>query len=90
MIRDIKLSTYLNIATCNIKCKAYSVAVLACEEALKLDPSNFKALYRRARATALPINAGVPEMRKALKDLVSVYNLASKVNGKTNYILKEK
>ncbi len=59
----------MNIATCNIKTKAFDVAVLACEELLMLEPKNIMALYRRARATALPINAGVPDLRKAVKDL---------------------
>ena len=61
-VKKIKVSTYLNIAACNIKTKVFKEAVLACDEALKLDPNNLKALYRRARATALPINAGVPEL----------------------------
>jgi FK506-binding protein 4/5 len=68
-IKQIKLNTYLNIAACNIKNKSYTEAVLACEEALKIDPKNLRALYRRARATSLPINAGVPELRKAMNDL---------------------
>lgn len=59
----------MNISACNIKSKNYDAAVLAAEEVLKLEPKNLKALYRRARATALPINAGVPELRKAMKDL---------------------
>lgn len=59
----------MNIAACNIKNKAFEAAVNASNEVLQLDPKNLKALYRRARATALPINAGVPEFQKALKDI---------------------
>lgn len=51
----------MNIAACNIKTKAFESAVNASNEVLLLDPKNLKALYRRARATALPINSGVPE-----------------------------
>jgi len=36
------------------------------------------AFYRRARATALPINAGVPDLRKAIKDLETVVKLSKK------------
>ena len=60
-IRELKINTYLNIAACNIKTKAFESAVNASNEVLLLDPKNLKALYRRARATALPINSGVPE-----------------------------
>jgi len=34
------------------------------------------AFYRRAKATALPINAGVPDLRKAIKDLDMVIKLS--------------
>lgn len=69
MIKQIKISCFMNIAACSIKTKAFEAAVAACGEVLKLDPDNLQAIYRRARATALPINAGVPELRKAMKDL---------------------
>ena len=69
MIREIKISCFQNIAACSIKTKAFEAAVHACNEVLKLDPENLQAIYRRARATALPINAGVPELRKAMKDI---------------------
>jgi tetratricopeptide (TPR) repeat protein len=62
MIREIKLSCFQNIAACSIKTKSFDEAILACTEVLKLDPTNMQALYRRARATALPINAGVPDL----------------------------
>ena len=62
----------LNIAACNIKSKDFESALEASNEALKLDPYNVKALYRRARARALPINSGVEEFRLALTDLKQV------------------
>ena len=81
----------MNIATCNIKTKDYGVAISACEEVLKLDPSNMMAFYRRAKATALPINAGVPDLRKAVKDLDMVIKLSKRANIQNiNYVMKEK
>jgi tetratricopeptide (TPR) repeat protein len=50
IILKLVLDTLLNIAACNIKSKDFETAVLACEEALKLDAKNIKALYRRGRA----------------------------------------
>lgn len=59
----------MNIAACNLKSKDYETAQAACDEALKIDPYNVKALYRRARAIALPINSGVEDFRNATVDL---------------------
>lgn len=82
MIKEIKKSCFLNIAACSIKTKAFEPAVAACEEVLKLEPGNLQAIYRRARATALPINAGVPELRKAMKDLDHVIEKSKKTEFK--------
>lgn len=57
---------FLNIAACNIKSKEFDTAIAACDEALKLDPNNILALYRRGRARALPINSSVEDFRMAL------------------------
>lgn len=69
---------FLNIAACNIHIKDFETAVEACNEALKLDPYNTKAIYRRARARALPINSGVEEFREALADLKRVLEIDNK------------
>lgn len=89
-VRTIKLNMYLNIAACNIKKKCWSEAVSACQEALLLDPTNIKAHYRRARAVALPINAGVPDLRKAVADLDKTVELYKVQGGNYDYVLKEK
>ena len=89
--QHIKLSMYLNIAACNIKKKAWSEAVAASNEALALDDKNIRAYYRRARATALPINAGVPDLRRAVGDLDKTLELYVKQgHGKYDYVIKEK
>ena len=41
-------------------------------EALVMEPENKVALYRRARARALPVNSGVPDFRLAVKDLKAI------------------
>ncbi|KFP38851.1 Mitochondrial import receptor subunit TOM34, partial [Chlamydotis macqueenii] len=43
-------ATYTNRALCYLALKQYKEAVQDCTEALKLDPKNVKALYRRAQA----------------------------------------
>ncbi|NXS22488.1 TOM34 protein, partial [Mystacornis crossleyi] len=43
-------ATYTNRALCYLTLKQYRAAALDCTEALKLDPKNVKALYRRAQA----------------------------------------
>ena len=88
-IRQIKLNTYLNISACNIKVKSYTEAVLACEEALKLDPTNLRALYRRARATSLPINAGVPDLRRAQNDLEQILRMHDETSASLDFVVKE-
>lgn len=84
-VKKMKLQTLLNIASCNIKTKDYESGVEACKEALKLDPSNLKALYRKARAIALPINSGVEEFKKALVLLKRV----NEIDGNLNHVKKE-
>lgn len=88
-MKQIKLNTYLNIAACNIKTKVFSEAVKACEEALRLDPCNVRALYRRARATSLPINAGVPDLRNSIKDLDQILAIPHEGN-MFDFVVKEK
>ena len=66
---DLKLVSYLNIAACNLKLKEFDHVLLACDEALKMDPRNVKALYRKAKARIQNVNSGVEELESAMKDL---------------------
>jgi peptidylprolyl isomerase len=45
-----EVSCLLNEAQCHLKLSALGAAVRACDRALELDPSNVKALFRRASA----------------------------------------
>jgi len=47
-VKDVKLSLYLNIALAYIKLEKMDNALQSCNDALKLDETNGKALYRRA------------------------------------------
>ncbi|EQC41602.1 hypothetical protein SDRG_01561 [Saprolegnia diclina VS20] len=49
-VKAVKLSLYLNLAQCYLKLEAYQKAVSNCKDALDLDATNTKALYRRAIA----------------------------------------
>ncbi|KAL3771140.1 hypothetical protein ACHAW5_009924 [Stephanodiscus triporus] len=46
--REVKLSLYLNLAFAYIKLDKLDNAMQSCDDALKLDGTNVKALYRRA------------------------------------------
>jgi len=88
-IRMLKINTYLNIAACNIKTKNFKEATASCDECLKLDPQNVRAMYRRARAVALPINAGVPDLRSAVEFLNKVIEIAGPQTN-VDFVIKEK
>ncbi|OQR83021.1 hsp70-like protein [Achlya hypogyna] len=49
-VKAVKLSLYLNLAQCYLKMEAFAKAVSNCKDALDLDATNTKALYRRAIA----------------------------------------
>ena len=49
------LTSYLNIALCNLKLGNNLEATHACDEALKLDPKNEKAYYRRATVSRFTV-----------------------------------
>ncbi|TMW56245.1 hypothetical protein Poli38472_008893 [Pythium oligandrum] len=49
-VNKLKLSLYLNLAQCYLKMEQWTKAIANCRDALDIDPTNAKALYRRAMA----------------------------------------
>jgi tetratricopeptide (TPR) repeat protein len=47
-VKKVKLSLHSNMALCYIKLEKHDNALQSCNEALALDPTNAKALFRRA------------------------------------------
>jgi len=70
-VDDVKMSLYLNIALAYIKLEKLDNALQSCNDALKIDEKNTKALYRRATV--------LYQKRKfddAVKDLIQAEKLA--------------
>lgn len=72
---DHKIFCLLNIVACNLRSENFTDALPAVNEVLRLDPKNRIALYRRAKAVSLPVNAGVDDFKKAVKDLNTILKL---------------
>merc|ERR1719231_1572489 len=49
-VQKQKLSVHLNLAACYLKMGRVQDALLACTEAVKIDGTNVKALFRRGQA----------------------------------------
>lgn len=49
-IKQMKISALLNIALCDLNTKKFDEVRYACDEVLKLDQSNIKAYYRKAKS----------------------------------------
>lgn len=65
------LSCFLNTAACNLKMQLWQDALDSCNEALELNQTNTKALFRRAQAWQ-----GLKEYSKALVDLKKAQGIA--------------
>lgn len=76
MIQAMKVALYNNLAACYLSINDLANARAACDEALLLDPSQAKALYRRAKAWISDINSGADEFKLAIEDLKKALELS--------------
>jgi len=81
-IREHKILVLQNIVACLLKEENCEDALPAVNEILRLDPDNKIALYRRAKAISMPVNASVEDYKQAIADL-------KKINSQEERILKE-
>ena len=65
----LMLALYNNIAACHMELSQHAVAVRACGDALRIDPTNARALFRRARARLASASAGATELDASIADL---------------------
>ncbi|XP_043113195.1 peptidyl-prolyl cis-trans isomerase D [Puntigrus tetrazona] len=79
------LSCILNTAACKLKLKLWQEAIESCDEALELNQTNTKALFRRAQAWQ-----GLKEFSKAMIDLKKAQEIAPDDKAIGNEMLKVK
>lgn len=79
---DLLLSAHLNLALCYLKINEHIKARDSCDSALKIDPSNEKAYFRRGQAHLALIS---PEI--ALKDFNKVLEIEPKNTAAANQIV---
>ncbi|KAG8453877.1 hypothetical protein GDO86_000485 [Hymenochirus boettgeri] len=84
-LNPIAVSCNLNIAACKLKLSDYRAAIESCQEALEIDPSNTKALYRQAQAWQ-----GLKDYDQALGDLKKAHELTPNDKAISNEILRVK
>lgn len=79
------LSCILNTAACKLKLKLWQEVIASCDEALQLNQTNTKALFRRAQAWQ-----GLNEFNKAMIDLKKAQEIAPGDKAIGNEMLKVK
>ncbi|KAF1479241.1 Peptidyl-prolyl cis-trans isomerase D, partial [Eudyptes chrysolophus] len=70
-LKTVALTCVLNIGACKLKLSDWQGAIERCSEALKIDPANTKALYRRAQGWQ-----GIKDLDQALADLKKAHEIA--------------
>ncbi|XP_066504685.1 peptidyl-prolyl cis-trans isomerase D [Hoplias malabaricus] len=79
------LSCILNTAACKLKLQQWQEAIESCDEALELNQTQTKALFRRAQAWQ-----GLKEYSKAMTDLQKAQQIAPEDKAILNEMLKVK
>eukprot|EP00971_Amphidinium_carterae_P236435 4692286-Amphidinium_carterae.1 len=78
-IKQLRLSCCLNIAASKSKLGSYSESIAASNVALELDPTNLKALYRRAEARVKPAGSTAYDFECAIKEQATTCVIATNV-----------
>jgi FKBP-type peptidyl-prolyl cis-trans isomerase/tetratricopeptide (TPR) repeat protein len=81
--KDLTKTSELNSAACQLKLKEFRAAMKHCENVLKEEPMNLKALFRRAQA-----NFGLKEYMDCLRDLRRVLEVEPQ-NREARSLIKE-
>ncbi|GCC34061.1 hypothetical protein chiPu_0012534 [Chiloscyllium punctatum] len=84
-LESILLSCNLNIAACKLKLSDWDAAIESCDEALEMNQSNTKALYRRAQAWQAK-----KDYDQALDDLKKAQDITPEDKAISNEILRVK
>ncbi|XP_041047998.1 peptidyl-prolyl cis-trans isomerase D [Carcharodon carcharias] len=84
-LESILLSCNLNIAACKLKLSDWNAAIESCDEALEINQSNTKALYRRAQAWQAK-----KDYDQALDDLKKAQEITPEDKAISNEILRVK
>lgn len=71
----LRKSCSLNLAQCKLNLQKYDEAVASCDVALEIEPTNVKALYRRAEARVRPAASTAYNHDMAIKDLARAHEL---------------
>jgi FK506-binding protein 8 len=68
-LADTRVKCYNNLAAAQLKLEAWDAAIRSCDLALRTDPDNVKALFRKGKCLAGKgdYDAAVPTLRRALK-----------------------
>jgi hypothetical protein len=70
-IRKLKVSALLNIALSNLHLEKFSEVRSACDEVIKLDPTNIKAYYRKAKSFLDCKSSTLDDYEQALKEITT-------------------
>ncbi|TSV81522.1 Peptidyl-prolyl cis-trans isomerase D [Bagarius yarrelli] len=84
-LKSMALSCILNTAACKLKLQQWQEAVESCDEALELNQTHAKALFRRAQAWQ-----GLREFNNAMSDLKKAQEVAPDDKAIANEMLKVK
>ncbi|OQS05952.1 hypothetical protein THRCLA_01972 [Thraustotheca clavata] len=68
-LTTLMVSLYLNISVCKMRLNEFPIAIAACNDAIKIDPTCSKAYFRRSQALITPLSSGATEFENALHDL---------------------